>query len=157
MSANCLTAPRWAAVAGLGVVAVLILRRSTRFEVQGQSMTPTLEPGDYVLATPLPQRLCRPRPGWIVVARRPDRPGLTVIKRVAAVDHGGGGLILLGDNPEGSSDSREFGSLARRHLLGVAWLRYWPPWRAGLLLGRAQRGKRDGGDGVRGQAGVSMI
>jgi type IV secretory pathway protease TraF len=31
-----------------------------------------------------------------------------------------------GDNADASTDSREFGPVARRDILGRAWVRYWP-------------------------------
>ena len=33
---------------------------------------------------------------------------------------------VLGDNQDESTDSREFGPIRRRNLLGRAWVRYWP-------------------------------
>ena len=35
--------------------------------------------------------------------------------------------LVLGDNRNDSRDSRRFGPLSRDHILGRAWLRYWPP------------------------------
>jgi len=34
--------------------------------------------------------------------------------------------LVLGDNRNDSRDSRKFGPLSREHILGRAWLRYWP-------------------------------
>lgn len=35
--------------------------------------------------------------------------------------------IVMGDNREASSDSREWGLVRRDEIIGRAWLRYWPP------------------------------
>ena len=35
--------------------------------------------------------------------------------------------LVLGDNRGDSRDSRRFGPLSQDHILGKAWLRYWPP------------------------------
>ena len=40
---------------------------------------------------------------------------------------------VLGDNRNDSRDSRRFGPISRQHLLGKAWLRYWPPQAWGTL------------------------
>jgi signal peptidase I len=41
--------------------------------------------------------------------------------------------LVLGDNRNDSRDSRRFGPLSRDHILGTAWLRYWPPSAWGRL------------------------
>jgi signal peptidase I len=41
--------------------------------------------------------------------------------------------LLLGDNRRESTDSRTLGPVAARRLLGVAWYRYWPTDKRGLL------------------------
>ena len=42
-------------------------------------------------------------------------------------------FFLLGDNRAESRDSRHFGPVSRRLLLGSAWYRYWPPYARGRL------------------------
>lgn len=37
-----------------------------------------------------------------------------------------GSFFTMGDNREGSSDSREWGPLKKELIVGQAWLRYWP-------------------------------
>ena len=130
-------------VVPLGVaVALASLRVSRAYVVEGDSMRPTLHDGDYVHALRLTSGVRRRllRPDAIVVARRPDAPAITVIKRVAARD--GAGLILLGDHPALSTDSRHFGPVDPSAVEAVVWLRYWPPRRARLLAGpfRPERG-----------------
>jgi signal peptidase I len=42
-------------------------------------------------------------------------------------------LLVAGDNLIESRDSRAYGPIARRRLVGRAWYRYWPPERRGRL------------------------
>ncbi len=117
-----------AATATAGMLA-LLARRTVRYAVSGDSMAPTLAAGDWVLA----RRVSTVRPGEIVVVERPDRPGLEIIKRVVAVEADGPGEAmrarLAGDNPLASTDSRDFGPVPVETVVGVVWLRYWPPGR----------------------------
>lgn len=107
-------APGGALVGGL-VAAVLVLRR--RFVVvlvRGDSMRPTYEEGERVLAR-------RPRGparvGDVVAFVRPGGPDSEwLVKRVAEVQ-ADGSLIVLGDN--GGCDSREFGALHHRDVRAV--------------------------------------
>jgi len=39
---------------------------------------------------------------------------------------GDGQLLVMGDHRENSADSRSFGPIEIRHVIGRAWLRYWP-------------------------------
>lgn len=108
-------------LAAAGRLAGSALRRAT---VDGASMEPTLESGDRVLAL----RGLPVRAGHLVLAADP-RTGRTVVKRVADVR--GGLVVLRGDNPARSTDSRHFGPVPRRLVRGRVVYRYWPERRAG--------------------------
>ena len=118
------------------------LRRGPwRVAVAEESMTPALQPGDWLLLDPGPRRW--PRRGSVVVVRQPGT-GLLAIKRVAA---GPGDVVLAGtdyvklgdeawlrgDGGGHSVDSRHYGAVPIDALVGRAWLRYWPPRRIGLI------------------------
>lgn len=114
-------------------------------------MEPTLRSGDRLLV--LSRR--RPAVGDIVALEdprrlppRPDRPvgepevgqgpdgkrldeKRLIVKRVVSVD--GDEVVVWGDNRASSSDSRVFGPVDRRDILGRAVYRYFPPDRAGRL------------------------
>jgi signal peptidase I len=44
-----------------------------------------------------------------------------------------GMLYVLGDNRNVSSDSHDWGALPQQRVMGRAWVRFWPPRRAGGL------------------------
>ena len=111
------------AATGAGVV--LVASRAFTVEVAGRSMLPTLEPGDWLLAV----RAGTIERGDLVVVRHPSR-GLELVKRVAAVP-GERGLgpdryLVVGDNPEESTDARTFGPVERSAIAGVVVARYHP-------------------------------
>ncbi len=90
--------------------------------VRGDSMRPTLAPGDRLLV----RYGAATRPGDVVVARLAD--GTLAVKRAegrAASRTGGAAWWLLGDNPAGV-DSRHRGPVADEDVLGVALARVWP-------------------------------
>ena len=86
-------------------------------------MLPLLKPGQEVLVDPDAYRNSLPEPGDIIVARHPGRPDLKVIKRVEAVIKNEL-VVLKGDNPAESTDSRVFGPVNREHLLGRVTSRF---------------------------------
>lgn len=87
-------------------------------------MAPRLPSGALVIARPIDGRTLL-RVGDVVVARRPDRPELTIIKRITAID-AAGAIVLTGDNPAASTDSRQFGAVAREQIVARVRWRYWP-------------------------------
>ena len=42
-------------------------------------------------------------------------------------------LFLMGDHRQDSADSRAFGPVPKEHVIGRAWLRYWPFDHFGVL------------------------
>jgi len=87
-------------------------------------MAPRLPSGSLIVARPIDDGT-RLRVGDVVVARRPDRPELEIVKRIQAIEPDGA-IFLAGDNPASSTDSRQFGVVPRRHILARVGWRYWP-------------------------------
>ena len=80
-------------------------------------MRPTLNPDDRVLVRRTSADTDTPPLGAVVVAWHPLRPGLRLIKRLQSVGHDG--MILLGDNPSSSTDSRQLGPIPPSALIGI--------------------------------------
>lgn len=130
---------RRTAVTGTVLVYALtwLVNRSLR-RVEGASMRPTLAPGDLVVVAPA--RLVPLVHGAVVVVHDP-RDGRSTIKRVAGlagepVQVGGrelragrGELVVLGDDPTASTDSRTYGPVPAANVRAVA-LAAGRPWRS---------------------------
>lgn len=106
--------------------------------VAGPSMVPTLRDGDGLLVRRVsvtrntapgenPRGPAGVRPGDVVVAEHPGRPGYLVVKR--ATRRAGEGWWLVGDNEFVTSDSREFGAVADGAVIARAVLRFRDPLR----------------------------
>ena len=117
-----------ALVLGSVVLAAVAARLFGRIEVDGDSMRPTLLPGDRLLIL----RRGRPRIGQLAVVADPRRPRQLMVKRVVAVDQSG--VSVAGDNPPASTDSRFFGPVTA--VRGRPVYRYHPAHRAGWITAR---------------------
>ena len=107
------------------IVAAVASGLLRRVVVEGDSMRPTLLPGDRLLTVPHP----RVRAGDLVVVADPRERRRLLVKRVATVS--GRWLTVAGDNPVVSTDSRVFGPL--HGVAGRPVYRYHPSHRAGWL------------------------
>ena len=99
-----------------------------RVVVRGSSMLPALADGDRCVV----RWGSRPATGDVVVARRPDRPDLVVVKRATARESDGG-WWLEGDHERASHDSWVFGPVPDAEVLGRVVWRYRPLTRFGMV------------------------
>jgi signal peptidase I len=142
-----------AAAAGMTAAGVAAVRRA-RLEpmlVRGESMRPTLVPGQRIAVSPPARPLRR---GAVVVVRLPGGPGseavaprrigdLEVVKRVVGLPGERVGLLgdrvevtlgpdeylVVGDNRDASTDGRAFGPVGWDQIVGEFRFAYWPPRR----------------------------
>lgn len=101
-------------------------------------MAPTLEAGDWALATVGG----RVRAGDLVVLVHPAHPGLEMVKRVRCLPGetapdgatlGPDAYWVEGDDPDRSTDSRHFGPVDASALRGRVRFVYWPAERRRFL------------------------
>ena len=147
------------------------------FVVEGESMHPTFESGDYLIVDELTYHFSQPKRGDVIIFRYPNDPNIFYIKRIVGlpgetvhIDHGqttvtkaDGTTITLddsfvvaedatytedsslgtdqyfvmGDNRPRSSDSRIWGPLPKKNIVGRAYLRLLPTTKVGVLPGSA--------------------
>jgi nickel-type superoxide dismutase maturation protease len=107
--------------------------RFLRCSIEGESMRPSLVPGDWVIADRGASRDYRPRAGDVVLASDPRNRERTLVKRVDHVDlHNQ--VWLAGDNPPASTDSRTFGAVPLDAVVGRVRWRYWPIGRLSTVV-----------------------
>lgn len=122
----------WMLIAFAGLL--LIAGRSVkRVVVEGRSMLPAYSPGQRLVVSRFAYLLRPPREGDVVAVRRGRRLDL---KRVTAVPGdrilvlgyervlGRDEWFVMGDNLAESTDSRHYGPVRRRDILGKVWFAY---------------------------------
>jgi len=132
------------------------------YKVEGYSMEPTLNDGQYLLINKIGMRFHQPERGDIIVFQYPLDPSKSFVKRVIGltgdtvevrnqqtivdgkvltepyIKSAENGFFppttvppdqyfVLGDNRNNSSDSRSWGMLPAKDIIGEAWVSYWPP------------------------------
>lgn len=116
-----------AVIAGAGVAFVAVRRVGwpiVRFVVEGASMEPAYREDERVLVYRWAYWKREPSAGDVVVLDDPERPEHWIIKRVAFDGGLGEGVYVRGDNAVESRDSRMFGNVAARAIVGRVIMRY---------------------------------
>jgi nickel-type superoxide dismutase maturation protease len=82
--------------------------------VVGPSMSPKLTPGQILLGTPVFRHL---HPGQVVII---EQNGKENVKRIERIEENK--IFVIGDNLNASTDSRHFGWLESKQIIGkVVW------------------------------------
>jgi len=92
----------------------------------GRSMEPALYEGDWVLtrynSQGLSERAIKKSMGKVVLVRRSVEPELLTVKRLKRVLDTG--YWVEGDNPDASTDSRQYLTITREEIVGRVLFRY---------------------------------
>ncbi len=155
-------------VVSLAIFAVVYIFLFQPHQVDGKSMEPNFQNGEYILTDKVSYRIHPPKRGDVVVFHSPQDERVDFIKRIVGVPgdtlkiSGGhlylndlkleeeyindpgqvlsgrfmregqsievppGQYIVMGDNRLHSSDSREWGLVNLKGIVGRAFFRYWP-------------------------------
>ena len=85
-----------------------------RFKIIGHSMEPQIKTGETVLVSSIPYWFKIPKINDIVALK--DNTGNFLIKRIASIKSGK--YHVEGDNKQDSLDSRRFGSVFKKQIIG---------------------------------------
>jgi len=91
----------------------------SRLQVQGSSMLPTFSPKQNLISFNWAYFFSQPKKGEVVMVKQ---SGKLIVKRISKVKDGN--LFLVGDNPEKSTDSRQFGWVEKNQLVGKVIFKY---------------------------------
>ena len=81
--------------------------------IEGPTKLPGLAHGDRVVVDPC----AKPEKGDIVVAYHPYKKNVSIVKRIVDILPDGR-YVLLGENLDESTDSRQFGTIAGKDIFG---------------------------------------
>ena len=97
----------------------------SRGVVEGNSMSPAYNQGDWLIVRRLSGQEHRLKIGKLYLISDPIRPGVKLLKRLTQtrIEHGVIRFWVEGDN-SGSTDSRSWGWLDSSQILGKVLLRY---------------------------------
>ena len=92
-----------------------------KYTIKGDSMKPTYEPGDKVYINRLAYLFKKPKIGNVVIIKNFPQPinqaqSRHLIKRINNISKQG--FFLVGDNKNKSTDSRHFGLVKKKDIIG---------------------------------------
>ena len=133
------------------IVAVIVLPIrfwvAQPFLVSGASMDPTYHNGDYLIVDEISYKFKNPEKDDVIIFRYPKNPKTFFIKRIIALPNEdfiidgkeiklkGDEYFVVGDNRDASSDSRIWGPVPKKLIVGRSIARLWPLNKIGLFPG----------------------
>src|SRR3989344_5926508 len=117
------------------------------FLVNGASMEPTYHNGDYLIVDEISYRVSDPKKDDVIIFRYPKNPKVFFIKRIIALPNEeiildgkeirlkNDEYFVMGDNRDASSDSRIWGPVPKKLIIGRSIVRLWPLNKIGLFPG----------------------
>ena len=117
------------------------------FLVSGASMEPTYHDGDYLIVDEISYRVSDPKKDDVIIFRYPKNPKVFFIKRIIALPNEeivldgkeiklkDNEYFVMGDNRGASSDSRIWGPVPKKLIVGRSIVRLWPLNKIGLFPG----------------------
>ncbi len=103
--------------AGLAELILLLLKKRIRLKISGHSMEPTIQNNNIILIKPLNQKTSL-RPGDIIAFQHPFKKNLILVKKIQSIQENQ--ITLIGINKNYSTDSRFFGPITNKHIIGTA-------------------------------------
>ena len=92
----------------------------SRFKVVDRSMEPLFNEGDFVIVEKFSYLFNKPRERDVVVLRHPHN-NKYLLKRISKAINGA--VFVEGDNKNGSEDSRQFGPISKKEIIGKVLMR----------------------------------
>lgn len=117
------------------------------FLVSGASMEPTYKNGEYLIVDEISYKFQKPKKDEVIIFHNPKDPKIFFIKRIIGLPNENliidgreiklkdNEYFVMGDNRDASSDSRIWGPVPGRLIVGRSMIRLWPLNKIGLSPG----------------------
>lgn len=84
-----------------------------KLRIKGHSMEPTIKNGQTIFVSSLPYCFKKPKRNDIVALKKDDS---VFVKRISKIENNT--YFVMGDNVHDSMDSRRFGAIQEKHIMG---------------------------------------